>query len=123
MAFTDFPEIEKTPQEVNQRGINQLFEILNMADPITRAFNALSERDKKLLIAIGGASESDLSNPYHSNFRLENYSDDGFKKIVKAIRYIRRLAEKLPCESALETYTSSKQLKQRELRNEKHHSN
>lgn len=122
MAFTEFPVYEPTSRETNRKGILACRRALGQRDPITRKFNRLSEQEKGLLAAVGGASESDLSNHYKSNFRLENYSREGYKKIVKGIRLLRRLSNKFPCDAVLNVYTSADELKRREARKQKYYS-
>lgn len=123
MAFTEFPTFAKTSKETNQRGINNAREILGQRDPITRIFNRLSDQEKTLIMAVGGVKESDLSDPYQSIYRLENYSREGYKKIVKGIRLLRQLSNKFPCDGVLNVYINADELKRRENRKLKYHRN
>ncbi|TID17647.1 hypothetical protein JO83_09505 [Avibacterium paragallinarum] len=120
MVFTEFPTIIPTPKEVNQRGIAYCRNVLGDKDPITKAFNRLSQPEKGCVIALAGTESGDLKTPYLSDLRLENYTNEGYRKIARAMWRIRTLANQLPDFSTLKTYTTQDQLMTREKYNATH---
>ncbi|WAL56748.1 hypothetical protein [Avibacterium paragallinarum] len=72
MAFTEFSTIIPTPKEVNQRGIAYCRNVLGDKDPITKAFNRLSQPEKGCVIALAGTESGDLKTSFSSSLTERN---------------------------------------------------
>lgn len=59
---------------------------------VEREFNALSVKDRNLLIVIADITEADLISPMLRGVRLAEYNEGGRRKLAEALKRIRKLS-------------------------------